>query len=78
MIKIEIVNVGNPSRLIKTAIKQYEKTGDSGLIYHSKTGEIAKRDSQLVFTFEYWHYLTDFLYPIYEDGKYIGDSLDLF
>jgi hypothetical protein len=74
--QIETVKVGNMNRLIKTAIKQYEKTGDSGLMYNSKTGELAKRDSQLFFSFENWHYLTNFLYPIYKNGKYIGDSLD--
>jgi hypothetical protein len=76
MIQIETVKVGNMNRLVKTALKQYRETGNSGLMYNSKTGELAKWDSKLFFTFENWHYLTNFLYPIYENGKYIGDSLD--
>ena len=75
-IPIEYVSVGNMNRLVKTAIKQYKQNGDTGLMYHSKTGKVAKRDSMLVSSFQYWHFLTSSMYPMYREGKYIGDSID--
>lgn len=77
-IPIEFVSVGNMNRLVKTAVKKYRLTGNSGLIYHLKTGQVAIRDEQLVLSFEYWHFLTPSMYPMYRDGKYIGDSIDNF
>lgn len=73
---IEQVKVGNPNRLVKTARKQHAKTGNSGLIFNSKSGEIAKRDAQLVNTFEYWEFITSKRYPVYEKGIYIEDRLE--
>lgn len=75
-IPIEWVSVGNMNRLVKTSIKKYKLTGNSGLMYHSKTGHVAKRDIQLIASFEYWTSLTSVNYPMYRDGKYIGDSFD--
>lgn len=75
-IPIEYVSVGNMNRLVKTAIKQYKQIGDTGLMYNSKTGKVAKNYTKLVFSFGHWHFLTSFMYPMYREGKYIGDSID--
>jgi hypothetical protein len=77
MTEIEIIKVGNPNRLVKVAIKEYLKTALHTYIYNDKTGEIAFLTKDLKDP-ENWFLLDDYFYPIYKDGKYIGDSYSFY
>ena len=64
-----IVTVGNPNRLVKYAIKHQNED----YFYHEDTGEI-KRGGKMILG-EPWYYITPDMYPVYENGVYVGEMI---
>ena len=56
--------------------KQDTLTGNSGLMYNTKTGQIAKRDMKYLWINTNWYTLTNKNYPVYKDNVYVRDSED--
>ena len=53
---------------------------NTNFMYNYKTGQIAIRDWDLIFPPKNktsdWHCITNIIYPVFENGVYVGDSLD--
>ena len=56
--------------------RQDALTGNSGLMYNAKTGQIAKRDMKYLWINTNWYTLSNKNYPIFRDNVYIRDSED--
>ena len=71
---MKLIKVGNPNRLVKVAIQDYLKTAIYTYIFNDKTGEIALLTEDTSDP-RNWYFLNDDMYPLYENGKYIGYRL---
>ena len=66
----------NIQETIEFGRKQDILTGNSGLMYNAKTGQIAKRDMKYLWINTNWYTLSNKNYPIFKDGAYLRDSED--
>lgn len=61
-----IIKVGNPNRLVKYAQKHPEED----FFFHGDTGVL--REGGRIVLGETWYYITGDVFPVYENGIYMG------
>lgn len=44
----------------------------STLMFDTKTGEITKYSEKLYWSYNNWYYISEYLYPVYDNNVYIG------